>query len=98
MRDGESATAAVSSRRANLHWIGAELEEVLGTASPLVAVETNFSGQLAQVVRQHTGVQCDHLVVKYNGRPIAGRRLYEAFATILAGKAEKKIVLRNPNE
>ena len=75
-----------------------ELEEVLGTASPLVAVETNFSGQLAQVVRQHTGVQCDHLVVKYNGRPIAGSRLYEAFATILAGTAEKKIVLRNPNE
>ena len=75
-----------------------ELEQVLGTASPLVAVETNFSGQLAQVVRQHTGIQCDHLVVKYNGRPIAGRRLHEALTTILAGTDEKKIVLRNPNE
>jgi len=76
----------------------AELEEVLATAKPLVGVEANFSGQLAQVLRQHTGIACDKLVVKYNGRPMAGRRLHETFKTIMDGTDETKIVLRNPNE
>ena len=76
----------------------AELEEVLATAKPLIGVEANFSGQLAQVVRQHTGIACDKLVVKYNGRPMAGRRLHVTFKTIMDGTDETKIVLRNPNE
>jgi len=75
-----------------------ELEELFAASSPLVAVETNFSGQLAQVLRQHTGITCDHLVVKYNGRPFSGRELYEAFKAIHGGTDEKKIVIRNPNE
>lgn len=76
----------------------AELEELFASASPLVSVEANFSGQLAQVLRQHTGLTCEHIVVKYNGRPFSGRELYEAFKTIHAGNADKKIVIRNPNE
>ena len=75
-----------------------ELQEVLASARPLIGVEANFSGQLAQVLRQHTGIACDKLVVKYNGRPMAGRRLYEVFKTIMDGTDETKIVLRNPNE
>ena len=71
---------------------------MLASASPLIGVEANFSGQLAQVLRQHTGIACDKLVVKYNGRPMAGRRLYETFKMIMDGTEETKIVLRNPNE
>lgn len=76
----------------------AELQELFASAKPLVAVEANFSGQLAQVLRQHTGIDCDHLVVKYNGRPMAGRELYEALEAIREGDADRKIVIRNPNE
>jgi 2-oxoglutarate ferredoxin oxidoreductase subunit alpha len=75
-----------------------ELTELFATAKPLVDVEANFSGHHAQVLRQHTGIGCDHLVVKYNGRPMSGRELYEAFRTIHSGTDEKKIVIRNPNE
>jgi len=77
---------------------GPELDELLAGADPLVAVECNFSGQLAQVLRQHTGRACDKLVVKYNGRPMSGRELHGAFQQIVAGTDETKIVLRNPNE
>lgn len=76
----------------------AELEDLCASASPLVAVEANFSGQLAQVLRQHTGIDRDHLVVKYNGRPMSARELHEALKSIHDGNAETKIVLRNPNE
>ena len=76
----------------------AELEELLDGADPLVAVECNFSGQLAQVLRQQTGRVCDKLVLKYNGRPISGQELYGALARIAGGQAESRIVLRNPYE
>ena len=75
-----------------------ELEELLDGAAPLVDVETNFSGQLAQVLRQHTGRRCDNLVVKYNGRPMSGREVYDALKRILDGAGEEKIVVRNPYE
>lgn len=94
----ESLSARLVQVRIMSPFPAAELEEILATAEPLVGVEANFSGQLAQVLRQHTGIACDKLVVKYNGRPMSGRRLYDAFKTIMDGTDETKIVLRNPNE
>lgn len=75
---------------------GAELTELLESAEPLVIVESNFSGQFAQLLRQHTGIAPDHLVVKYNGRPISGEELYRAINEIRDGEAETRVVLRNP--
>jgi 2-oxoglutarate ferredoxin oxidoreductase subunit alpha len=75
-----------------------EMSELIASAAPLVAVESSFSAQLAQALRQHTGRACEHLVVKYNGRPMSARELYGAFKEILEGKAEQRIVLRNPYE
>jgi|TARA_B100000678_G_scaffold163597_1_gene136638 2-oxoglutarate ferredoxin oxidoreductase subunit alpha len=94
----ESLSARLVQVRIMSPFPAAELEEILATAEPLVGVEANFSGQLAQVLRQHTGIACDKLVVKYNGRPMSGRRLCDAFKTIMDGTDETKIVLRNPNE
>jgi 2-oxoglutarate ferredoxin oxidoreductase subunit alpha len=75
-----------------------ELAELIDSASPLVGVESSYSGQLTQALRQHTGRACEHLIVKYNGRPMSARELYGAFKEILAGEAESRIVLRNPYE
>ena len=75
-----------------------ELSELIDSAAPLVAVESSFSAQLAQALRQHTGRACEHLVVKYNGRPMSARELYGAFKEILGGGAEHRLVLRNPYE
>jgi len=75
-----------------------ELMPLLEGAAPLVAVELNFSGQFAQLLREQTGRECDHLVVKYNGRPISGQELYRALQRIYAGASERHVVLRNPYE
>jgi 2-oxoglutarate/2-oxoacid ferredoxin oxidoreductase subunit alpha len=75
-----------------------ELIPLLGGASPLVVVELNFSGQLAQLLREHIGRASDYSVVKYNGRPMSGQELSRAFGDIHAGIAEPRIVLRNPYE
>ena len=75
-----------------------ELLPLFERASPLVVVELNFSGQLAHLLREQTGRKSDNLVVKYNGRPMSGQELYRAFGDIQAGRAEPRIVLRNPYE
>jgi 2-oxoglutarate/2-oxoacid ferredoxin oxidoreductase subunit alpha len=75
-----------------------ELLPLLERAAPLVVVELNFSGQLAHLLREQTGRQSDYLVVKYNGRPMSGHEMYHTFNNIHAGRAEPRIVLRNPYE
>jgi 2-oxoglutarate ferredoxin oxidoreductase subunit alpha len=67
-------------------------------AAPLVVVETNYSGQLAQLLRERTGRIAHHLIVKYNGRPIPGEALYQALKTIVEGDGEARMVIRNPYE
>jgi 2-oxoglutarate ferredoxin oxidoreductase subunit alpha len=74
------------------------LEPLIAQADPLVAVESNFSGQFAQLMREATGRRADHLVVKYNGRPMSALELHAALKSVYDGKAERKVVLRNPNE
>jgi len=75
-----------------------EIRPWLEAADPLVVVESNFSGQFAQLLREQTGRANDYLVVKYNGRPMSGRELYRACKDIHAGTSEPRIVLRNPYE
>jgi 2-oxoglutarate ferredoxin oxidoreductase subunit alpha len=71
---------------------------LLDEATPLVIVESNFSGQLAQLLREQTGRASDYLVVKYNGRPMSGQELHRAFKSVHAGTSERRVVLRNPYE
>lgn len=77
---------------------GEELLPYLESAQPLVMVEANFSGQLAQILKMETGHTVDHLIVKYSGRPFSGEALYNVLKTIIAGNAEPRIVVRNPME
>ena len=73
-----------------------EFSELLEGAGPLIIVESNFSGQFAQLLRQYTGIKPDHMIVKYNGRPISAEELLIAVNEIRTGAAPDRIVLRNP--
>jgi 2-oxoglutarate/2-oxoacid ferredoxin oxidoreductase subunit alpha len=75
-----------------------EMLPLLEAATPLVVVESNFSGQLAQLLREQTGRASDYLVVKYNGRPMSGQELYRALQSVHAGASARRVVLRNPYE
>jgi 2-oxoglutarate ferredoxin oxidoreductase subunit alpha len=75
-----------------------EIASLIEGASPVVVVEANFSGQFAQLLREHTGRAHDYLVVKYNGRPMSGQELSRAFRAVHEGVQDRRIVLRNPYE
>nr|WP_290668746.1 2-oxoacid:acceptor oxidoreductase subunit alpha [Ardenticatena sp.] len=75
------------------------LSDLLATAQPLVDVELNYSGQLARLLREQMGRDVDHLVVKYNGRPIAGHTLADVLRGIAKGDiTDARYVIRNPFE
>jgi len=66
---------------------------VLAKAKRRIGVEMNFGAQLAGVVREHTGIEMTHFILKYNGRPMSNSELYDALRSVLGGKAEKRTVL-----
>lgn len=74
------------------------IEPLLHNATPSVMIECSGSGQLNTLFLQQTGRGCDHLVLKYSGRPISGEALFPVLEAIHAGEAEYRIVLRNPFE
>ena len=76
----------------------AEILPWLEAATPLVVVELNYSGQLAQLLREQTGRASDYLVLKYNGRPMTGQELYRTFTNIHVGRSTPRVVLHNSYE
>jgi 2-oxoglutarate/2-oxoacid ferredoxin oxidoreductase subunit alpha len=75
-----------------------EIAALLESASPVVVVESNHSGQFAQLLSGQTCRYVDHLVLKYNGRPMTCGEVLRALRDIHAGNADRRIVLRNPFE
>jgi 2-oxoglutarate ferredoxin oxidoreductase subunit alpha len=67
--------------------------EVLSKAEKRVDVEMNYSGQLASIIKEQTGVVMDHYVLKYSGRPMSSDEVHDALKQILKEKAPKRHVL-----
>ncbi|SDY29087.1 2-oxoacid:acceptor oxidoreductase subunit alpha [Tindallia californiensis] len=44
------------------------LEKLAKTAKTIVNIEQNYTGQLAKLIRQETGIKCQHSYLKYDGR------------------------------
>jgi 2-oxoglutarate ferredoxin oxidoreductase subunit alpha len=70
-----------------------DVAELLQKAKRRVCIENNYSGQLAGLVRETTGIAMDHLIVKFNGRPITMHEVYDAVKEILSGTAPRRMVL-----
>jgi 2-oxoglutarate ferredoxin oxidoreductase subunit alpha len=76
----------------------AELEILLDHAAPLVVAECNFGGQLASLLNAEICRPCDHLVVKFNGRPFSGEALYGALAAIADGRGKPRMEIHHDRE
>ncbi len=71
----------------------ADFSELLHRAKRIIDVEMNYSGQLAGIIREKTGIEIEDLILKYNGRPMTSDEVYLAIKNALAGKAPKRQVL-----
>ncbi len=71
------------------------VRSMLKGAKVVVDIEMNYSGQLGSLVRQHTGIQADYQIVKFNGRPMSLDEVYNAVKRIKGGDAPRRQVLKS---
>jgi 2-oxoglutarate ferredoxin oxidoreductase subunit alpha len=67
--------------------------ELLKNATKIITVENNYSGQLAEIIREKTGIQTNFRILKFNGRPITTTEVYGALKKVLLGQAPERQVL-----
>jgi 2-oxoglutarate ferredoxin oxidoreductase subunit alpha len=65
---------------------------VLRKAKRIVSVEENYSGQLASLVAEHTGILIKDRINKYDGRPFSEDEMVRALSTAYAGKSQGPVV------
>jgi 2-oxoglutarate ferredoxin oxidoreductase subunit alpha len=66
--------------------------DVLKNAKRAVVVESSFGGQITQLIRMRTGLQIEHEVLKWSGRPISETELVASILEINE-KQTRKVVL-----
>jgi 2-oxoglutarate/2-oxoacid ferredoxin oxidoreductase subunit alpha len=71
------------------------VRDLIGGRKQLVDIEMNYSSQLGLLISENIGIGMDHLIVKYNGRPISSSEVYNALTRILTGEAPRRIVLEH---
>ncbi len=54
------------------------LEKLAKSAMSIVNIEQNYTGQLAKLIRQETGIACQYSYLKYDGRQMAPQEIVEA--------------------
>lgn len=79
-----------------LHPFPSELvKSMLKDAKTVIDIEMNYTGQLGSLVRQHTGLEANYHIVKYNGRPMSLDEVYNGVKRIIRGDAPRRQVLRS---
>ncbi len=72
----------------------ARVRAILQQYPRLIAVEHNYSAQMAGLIRRETGIRIPHHIVKYNGRPIMLEEIVDAIREIVHHQTPR-VVLRH---
>ena len=55
-------------------------------------MENNYTGQLGGLIREHTGLELTHRVLKYDGRPLSQEEMLEGLSEVLEhGKVQAAV-------
>ncbi|MBI4227017.1 MAG: 2-oxoacid:acceptor oxidoreductase subunit alpha, partial [Candidatus Omnitrophica bacterium] len=73
---------------------GKELASLLKGAPRVIDIEMNYTGQLATLIRQETGLAIPHAILKWTGRPISESELVAAVTEVVKTNAPR-VVLRH---
>ena len=65
---------------------------ILRAAKRIVSVEENYSGQLAQLVQEQTGVMISERINKFDGRPFSEDEMSNALAKVYDGAKAEAVV------
>jgi len=65
------------------------VQKVLSSSRLTVAVENNYSGQMAGLIRERTGIAVNSKVVKFDGRPFSQNEVYEGVKDVVRDGAKE---------
>jgi 2-oxoglutarate ferredoxin oxidoreductase subunit alpha len=65
---------------------------ILRAAKRIVSVEENYTGQLAQLVQEHTGVMITERANKFDGRPFSEDEMVRALSSVYDGAKAEPVV------
>ena len=54
------------------------LKKHASSSKRIINIEQNATGQLADLIREQTGISCNSSILKYDGRQISGEEIVEA--------------------
>ncbi len=59
------------------------VQQALSQARRKIAIENNYSAQMAGLIREKTGIAMDNTIVKFDGRPFSQNEIYEGVKDII---------------
>jgi len=59
------------------------VQKLLYGSSRKIAIENNYSAQMAGLIREMTGIAVDNKIVKFDGRPFSQNEIYEGVSDIV---------------
>ena len=59
------------------------VKEILSGHSRKIAIENNYSAQMAGLIRESTGIAVDNKIVKFDGRPFSQNEIYEGVKDVV---------------
>ena len=68
------------------------VSRILSAARQTVLVEANYSAQLGALIREHTGVEIQHRILKYDGRPFSRNEVIEGVTRALREREREVMV------
>jgi 2-oxoglutarate ferredoxin oxidoreductase subunit alpha len=70
-----------------------EVKKALDGKKRIIDIEENFTGQLAGIIKEQTGIAPNFHILKYTGRPMTTTEVYNALKAVLTGKSSGREVL-----
>lgn len=69
-----------------------KIAEIINNANTTVIIENNKTAQLAGIIKENTGLDIDHKILKYDGRPFLPQDICAGIKEILNNEELKEVV------
>lgn len=63
-----------------------EIKSILQGCKRLIIIEGNYTGQLASLIREETGIEIKNKILKYDGKQFTANEIYKKVMGVLNGK------------
>ena len=92
LTSGQTSRSSAATIATLIVGIAIILKPLNRAAKRIVSVEENYSGQLAQLVQEHTGVMIRERANKFDGRPFSEDEMVRALSRVYDGAKAEPVV------